>query len=164
MPRKALSARTRFEIFKRDLFTCQYCGSRPPEAILQVDHIEPVVGGGSDHLSNLITACRLCNLGKSASDIFYLPQHHILMRDRDETLDQYACMTARKLYDFHNQAAWSTTRKFMQYLPWDDVDECMDAAIVLSESRLPDDIFNVFREFCMDKVKSIEDTCQESVQ
>lgn len=58
----------------------------------------------------------------------------------------------------------STTRKFMQYLPWDEVDECMDAAIVLSNSRLPDDIFNVFREFCMDQVRLIERTCPESVQ
>lgn len=52
----------------------------------------------------------------------------------------------------------------MQYLPWDEVDECMDAAIVLSNSRLPDDIFNVFREFCMDQVRLIERTCPESVQ
>jgi hypothetical protein len=30
-PRKPLSKRTRFEVFKRDSFTCQYCGRRPPE-------------------------------------------------------------------------------------------------------------------------------------
>ena len=34
--RKQISARIRFEIFKRDQFTCQYCGAHPPAVILQV--------------------------------------------------------------------------------------------------------------------------------
>ena len=35
--RKQISARIRFEIFKRDQFTCQYCGAHPPAVILQVE-------------------------------------------------------------------------------------------------------------------------------
>lgn len=31
----------RFEVFKRDNFTCRYCGQAPPTAILEVDHIIP---------------------------------------------------------------------------------------------------------------------------
>jgi hypothetical protein len=64
--RKALSKKTRFEIFKRDGFTCQYCGKQPPDAILVVDHIHPVAeGGDNDHL-NLVTSCEACNQGKGA--------------------------------------------------------------------------------------------------
>lgn len=61
----SLSKRTRFEIFKRDCFTCQYCGRRPPEVVLEVDHIEPKSKGGSDDQINLITSCADCNRGKS---------------------------------------------------------------------------------------------------
>ena len=38
--RKQISARIRFEIFKRDQFTCQYCGAHPPAVILQVEVVE----------------------------------------------------------------------------------------------------------------------------
>ena len=34
--RKQISTLARFEIFKRDQFTCQYCGAHPPAVILQV--------------------------------------------------------------------------------------------------------------------------------
>lgn len=61
----SLSKRVRFEVFKRDRFTCQYCGKRPPEVVLEVDHIKPKVEGGSDHQHNLTTACLPCNRGKA---------------------------------------------------------------------------------------------------
>lgn len=54
----------RFEIFKRDSFTCQYCGQRPPGVVLEVDHIDPKSKGGSDEEINLITSCADCNRGK----------------------------------------------------------------------------------------------------
>lgn len=60
----ALSKRVRFEIFKRDSFTCQYCGKRPPNVVLEVDHIDPLSNGGSDDQINLTTSCFDCNRGK----------------------------------------------------------------------------------------------------
>lgn len=65
MARKSISKRTRFEIFKRDSFTCRYCGKRPPDTILHIDHILPVSKGGNNDLLNLITSCQECNMGKS---------------------------------------------------------------------------------------------------
>ena len=62
--RKGLSKKTRFEVFKRDKFTCQYCGRMSPDVILEVDHIKPVAEGGTNEMINLITACRDCNRGK----------------------------------------------------------------------------------------------------
>ena len=64
--RKAISTRTRFEIFKRDKFTCQYCGQRPPIVILHVDHILAVANGGGNERENLATSCDACNFGKAA--------------------------------------------------------------------------------------------------
>jgi len=63
--RKSLSKRVRFEVFKRDSFKCQYCGAAAPEVLLQVDHIQPVTAGGSNEITNLVTACGSCNSGKS---------------------------------------------------------------------------------------------------
>ena len=64
--RKSLSPKTRFEVFKRDSFTCQYCGGKAPDVILRADHIHPVAGGGGDDMLNLLTACFTCNSGKGA--------------------------------------------------------------------------------------------------
>lgn len=63
--RKALTQKIRFEVFKRDGFTCQYCGAKSPEVTLEVDHIIPVSEGGSNDILNLVTACFNCNRGKS---------------------------------------------------------------------------------------------------
>lgn len=72
--RKPLSKKVRFEVFKRDGFTCQYCGAHPPNVVLEVDHIEAVARGGTDDEGNLITACFDCNRGKAARDIEVAPE------------------------------------------------------------------------------------------
>jgi hypothetical protein len=54
----------RFEVFKRDNFTCRYCGRRSPDVLLEVDHIIPRAAGGTDDLENLTTSCWDCNHGK----------------------------------------------------------------------------------------------------
>jgi HNH endonuclease len=62
----AISKGKRFDIFRRDNFTCRYCGQRPPDVVLEVDHIHPISKGGTDEDFNLITACYDCNRGKKA--------------------------------------------------------------------------------------------------
>lgn len=62
--RKTLSKKTRFEVFKRDKFTCQYCGRSSPDVVLNCDHIDPVANGGGNEILNLITSCEACNAGK----------------------------------------------------------------------------------------------------
>lgn len=67
--RKQISKRVRFEVFKRDSFKCQYCGVSAPDVVLHVDHIQPVSKNGTSDITNLITACLGCNLGKGARPI-----------------------------------------------------------------------------------------------
>jgi len=74
LQRKSISKGLRFEVFKRDGFTCQYCGTHPPKDILHVDHINPVKLGGGNDIDNLITSCSDCNLGKSATPLTRVPQ------------------------------------------------------------------------------------------
>lgn len=62
-----VSTRTRFEVFKRDRFTCTYCGRTPPAVLLEVDHVLPRAAGGSDDVENLTTSCWDCNHGKAAN-------------------------------------------------------------------------------------------------
>lgn len=64
MKRQAVSQKTRFEVFKRDKFTCQYCGAKAPDVLLHADHVVPVAEGGPSDILNLVTACSVCNGGK----------------------------------------------------------------------------------------------------
>lgn len=60
-----VSKRTRFEVLKRDNFTCRYC--RSTEDQLTIDHVIPTALGGSDSPDNLVTCCADCNSGKTST-------------------------------------------------------------------------------------------------
>jgi hypothetical protein len=64
--RKPIGKSKRYDVLKRDNFTCQYCGRSAPEAVLEIDHRNPVSNGGSNNQDNLVTSCYDCNRGKSA--------------------------------------------------------------------------------------------------
>jgi hypothetical protein len=63
--RKPIPKRVRFEVLRRDNYTCRYCRSTSNE--LTIDHVTPAVLGGTDDPSNLVAACKDCNAGKSSS-------------------------------------------------------------------------------------------------
>lgn len=69
MERKPVSKKMRFDVFKRDKFTCQYCGRRAPDVVLHCDHITPVASGGKTTILNLVTSCFDCNSGKGKREI-----------------------------------------------------------------------------------------------
>lgn len=58
-------AEVRIRVMKRDKFRCTYCGASGNDVELEIDHIHPISKGGSNHMSNLTTACRCCNQSKS---------------------------------------------------------------------------------------------------
>lgn len=53
---------TRYEVFRRDNFTCQYCGQPTPRPT--IDHVIPRQRGGGYCWENLVTACQECNTRK----------------------------------------------------------------------------------------------------
>ncbi len=55
---------TRFNLFLRDNFECQYCGSNSE---LTFDHLLPRSRGGRTTWKNIITACSTCNLRKGGN-------------------------------------------------------------------------------------------------
>ena len=55
---------TRFNVFLRDRFSCQYCAERFPTQELTFDHVIPRSRGGRTSWENVVTACGACNLVK----------------------------------------------------------------------------------------------------
>ena len=99
---------TRFEIFNRDKFTCQYCGQRTRQ--LTLDHVIPRYRSGDHSWENVVSACVACNRRKagrtpkeagmklirlpsppSGSPFYIVPFHYIEKRDEwHKYLPQYA--------------------------------------------------------------------------
>ena len=60
---------TRFNVFLRDRFSCQYCGSGEE---LTFDHLLPRSKGGETHWDNVVTACSACNVNKGGKCLPFL--------------------------------------------------------------------------------------------
>ncbi len=57
---------TRFNLFLRDRFACQYCHGSFPTHDLTFDHLVPRSRGGRTCWTNIVTACNRCNLRKGS--------------------------------------------------------------------------------------------------
>lgn len=137
MARKSTGKRLRFEIFKRDGFTCQYCGAQPPDVVLVIDHIHPVAAGGSNEQVNLITACEPCNQGKSDkplgdrivrpdADLMYLKTHQEIaeLHRYEEALARKEVAIGRLVGDLQN--AWGD----YSGLDWSPADHVLRSMLI----------------------------------
>ncbi|NBX74482.1 MAG: HNH endonuclease [Alphaproteobacteria bacterium] len=66
VPSLRYPAFTRFNVFLRDRFICQYCGQPHISHELTFDHVVPRSKGGRTTWDNVVTACSGCNLVKGA--------------------------------------------------------------------------------------------------
>lgn len=66
--RLGIGQKKRFRVLRRCGFRCRYCGCPSTEVRLGIDHVVPVVRGGTDDESNLVAACFDCNVGKGVLD------------------------------------------------------------------------------------------------
>lgn len=165
MARKAIPQSVRFAVFKRDEFTCQYCGRHPPAVILEIDHVTPVAEGGCDFEDNLLTACFDCNRGKGARPLSVVPlsvaEKSAIIKEREEQIAEYhKVLVARRqredrsidaVISFYEDAfeGWTLTdpcresvRYFLNNLSSFEVAGAMD----LSCSKMPQD--SAWRYFC----------------
>ncbi len=176
--RLAVSKRVRFEVFKRDQFTCQYCGGHPPAAVLHVDHIVAVAQGGGNDIDNLTTACSGCNPGKGAVSLTAIPEslkakaqvireqelqikgYALAMRERRERLEE----DAWRIIDVWDVAARDTgfrrdwfqsIRLFVDRLGVEEVFDAMNIAAIKFPSR--DNYgFRYFCGICWAKIRMME--------
>ncbi len=106
-----VSIRTRFEVFKRDSFTCRYCGRQSPEVVLEIDHIVPTADGGSDDRINLTTSCWQCNRGKShipLTEVIAGEDPHdraVLLLEQERQLKEYNRVLT-KIAERREREAW----------------------------------------------------------
>ena len=118
--RKALPKKLRFEVFKRDSFTCQYCGRMAPDVILEVDHILPVAEGGTNNIMNLITSCHDCNSGKGKrklSENNEVKKQQDQLRQLNEKREQIEMMLEwrNELLNFDNEQIDKIEELFSSY-------------------------------------------------
>jgi hypothetical protein len=176
----AISKKIRFEVFKRDGFTCAYCGKTPPSVILEVDHIDPKANGGEDDINNLITACFDCNRGKRDIPLTKIPSklsdNLEVLREQEEQLKEYRKFIdeiqrrlkkdARRIekifmasfpgWRFSDQFLNSSLIPFLKKLPFHEVEEALYIAIGKfrwSDSRA----IKYFCGICWRKIKGIPD-------
>lgn len=167
--RKPISRRIRFEVFKRDGFTCQYCGSKPPSVVLELDHLHPVSKGGSNKRDNLITSCFDCNRGKSDGLLSEIPQsvseRGEALKEKRDQLRAYERLLASiradeearidviaNAFALHfpgytvSDRFRESVRGFLQKIPVDVVEGAMHKACIKVRSR--DDALRYFCGIC----------------
>ena len=165
--RKGISKKLRFEIFKRDGFACQYCGSTPPSVVLEVDHITAVANGGDNNPDNLVCACFNCNRGKAANSLLSVPQSlsdkAALIKESEEQLKGYYKILQDKKDRLEDESwevaeimqpgcmkngfkiAWrQSIVGFLQKLDFYDVLDSMEIAI----AKKPQRTYTTFSYFC----------------
>lgn len=121
--RKSLSKKIRFEVFKRDKFTCQYCGKSAPDVVLEIDHIKPVSKGGDNDIMNLVTSCKDCNRGKSnreLSDDSVIKKQQAQLQELAEKKEQLEMMVEwrNSLYDLEDEYVESIDDIFIRRTEW----------------------------------------------
>lgn len=108
--RRAIRASLRYSVYERDKSTCQYCGQKAPDVELQIDHVMPVALGGTNHIDNLLTACRDCNIGKGARDPgLSMPSRPLTEGEKKERAQEEARWWAEMVF----RSADASVRKFV---------------------------------------------------
>lgn len=133
MARRPISLSLRFSVYARDKHTCQYCGGKPPEVVLQLDHVYPVSLGGTNKIDNLLTACRDCNSGKGARD------PGLAMASRPATRGETRYLRQWRARWWAQDAIWARDPAVREFA-WSVAARAHDAMVVLRRSAEIDDI------------------------
>lgn len=56
-------------VYRRDDYTCQFCGQRFETSDLTIDHLIPLARGGLDEITNYVTCCKPCNQRKADTSL-----------------------------------------------------------------------------------------------
>jgi hypothetical protein len=129
MKRKSISKKLRFEIFKKNNFTCQYCGKSSPDIILEVDHILPISKGGTNDLLNLITSCFDCNRGKSdikldnKNEIKKQSKELKLLMDKNEQLEMLL-KYRDEIKNINDKEVDIFNQEYKEYYPDEKLSDC----------------------------------------
>lgn len=68
MKRKRKPRFSRYNVYLRDMFTCQFCLTQFPQSQLTLDHVLPISKGGKTNWENIVAACGPCNSRKGNNE------------------------------------------------------------------------------------------------
>lgn len=138
----SLPKKLRFEVFRRDGFTCAYCGRSPPEVVLHADHVVPRSDGGPDAAENLITACADCNLGKGARRLDSPPRPMVTQGVVDEARERLEQARAYAALQAELQALVAEQVAEVDALWWETFNGTWseDSRLMMCETDYPEDV------------------------
>ena len=99
---------TRFNLFLRDEFRCQYCGSKGD---LTLDQVVPRARGGVTSWENVVAACSPCNLRKGSKSLSQANMH--LRKPPRAPMSEEMRNLGRKFPPNHLHESW------LDFLYWD---------------------------------------------
>ena len=102
---------TRFNVFLRDDFSCQYCGDIFTSNDLTFDHVIPKSKGGKTKWENVVAACSKCNLRKS--DLLLSEVNMKLIKQPYTPSNPQLQVSGKKFPPNYLHKSW------MDYLYWD---------------------------------------------
>lgn len=173
------SRKIRFEVFKRDGFTCQYCGRTPPAVVLELDHIIPKSEGGPDNIDNYITACFDCNRGKGKHKLDIIPPEGDaklkLLKEKRAQLKAFNRLIEKQESQYNEAIAsindvftdsfpglttkdrfsQTTIKRFVHLLPVAKIKEAMALACSTKPDK-PEDALKYFCGICWNWIKKPE--------
>jgi CRISPR/Cas system Type II protein with McrA/HNH and RuvC-like nuclease domain len=176
VPRQSISKKLRFDVFKRDQFQCVYCGAHPSETVLlEIDHVHPVVEGGTNDIDNLVTSCLECNRGKGAELLTTVPQSMaekaVMVAEREAQIKAYYEILSQKKqrkddeiksimsipverFDLSriDRRDLESVRRFLDHLNFFEVQEAMETACAKKYGMYG--AFKYFCGICWSKIKN----------
>ena len=102
---------TRFNLFLRDNFSCQYCGEVFNSNDLTFDHVIPKSKGGKTRWENVVASCSKCNLKKS--NLLLSQVNMKLIKKPYQPTNNQLQFVGKKFPPNHLHTSW------MDYLYWD---------------------------------------------
>jgi len=102
---------TRFNVFLRDRFSCQYCTAPFPPQELTFDHVVPRSRGGRTEWTNVVTACGICNLRKGNKSVKEAHMH--LLKKPEQPNNHYLQEVGRAFPPNYLHESWR------DFLYWD---------------------------------------------
>jgi len=102
---------TRFNLFLRDNFSCQYCGDIFTSNELTFDHVIPKSKGGETKWENVVAACAKCNLKKS--DLLFTEVNMKLIKKPFTPTNSQLQVVGKKFPPNYLHKSW------MDYVYWD---------------------------------------------
>ena len=132
---------SRQNVYLRDDFKCQYCNWTGPIHLLTLDHLVPSSKGGQTNWSNIVTACKNCNLNKGARS---LAEFGVRLKKTPERprFPSYILFALKFLITRHNiPKEWipyvdlSVTNRFLSCMSLSNSSTSLEESVALADKR-----------------------------